>query len=61
LISIWKDKKYLQEIVMLASVICNTPIALITLMNYDAQLIIAKIGIEAEQMPRSTSFCTHGT
>ena len=54
-------QKDLQEIVMLASVIWNSPIALITLMNCDAQLIIAKIGIEAEQMPRSTSFRTHGT
>ncbi len=52
-------QKDLQEIVMLASVICKSPIALITLMDYDIQLIKAKVGVEAEQMPRSTSFCTH--
>ena len=52
-------QKDLQEIVMLASVICNSPIALISLMDYDIQLIQAKIGIEASVMPRSTSFCTH--
>jgi len=51
--------KDLQEIVMLASVICNSPIALISLMDFDIQLIKAKIGTEATVMPRSTSFCTH--
>jgi len=52
-------QKDLQEIVMLASVICKSPIALITLMDYDVQLIKAKVGTEATVMPRSTSFCTH--
>ena len=52
-------QKDLQEIVMLASVICKTPIALITLMDYDVQLIKAKVGIEQTMMPRSSSFCTH--
>lgn len=52
-------QKDLQEIVMLASVICNSPIALITLMDYDVQLIKAKVGVNAEEMPRNTSFCTH--
>jgi GAF domain-containing protein len=50
-------QKDLQEIVMLASVICNSPIALITLMDYDIQLI--KVGVDVEEMPRNTSFCTH--
>jgi GAF domain-containing protein len=52
-------QKDLQEIVMLASVICNSPIALITLMDYDVQLIKAKVGVDVEEMPRNTSFCTH--
>ena len=52
-------QKDLEEIVMLASVICNSPIALISLMDFDIQIIKAKIGTEATVMPRSTSFCTH--
>ena len=52
-------QKDLEEIVMLASVICNSPIALISLMDFDIQIIKAKIGTEANVMPRSTSFCTH--
>jgi GAF domain-containing protein len=52
-------QKDLQEIVKLASVICKTPIALITLIDYDVQLIMAKVGIEQTMFPRSVSFCTH--
>jgi GAF domain-containing protein len=52
-------KKDLEEIVMLASVICNSPIALITLMDYDLQFIKAAVGTDLRVMPRSTSFCTH--
>lgn len=52
-------QKDLEEIIMLASVICNSPIALITLMDYDIQLIKAAIGTNQTVMPRSTSFCTH--
>ncbi|HXI01127.1 MAG TPA: GAF domain-containing protein [Sphingobacteriaceae bacterium] len=52
-------EKDLKEITMLASVICKTPIALITLMDTDVQLVKAGVGIEVEEMPRSTSFCTH--
>ncbi|MES3017672.1 MAG: GAF domain-containing protein [Bacteroidota bacterium] len=52
-------EKDLQEIVMLASVICQSPIALITLIDYDIQLIKAGIGTKQTVMPRSSSFCTH--
>jgi hypothetical protein len=49
----------LKDIVMLASVICHTPIALITLMDRDMQVIKARVGINAETLPRNSSFCTH--
>lgn len=49
----------LQDIVMLASSICNVPIALITLMDEEVQFINAKTGADITQMPRKTSFCTH--
>lgn len=52
-------EKELNSIVMLASMICNTPIALITLMDKDIQFINAKTGADITEMPRSTSFCTH--
>lgn len=51
-------KKELDQLVMLASQICGTPISLITLMEEDIQLIKAGIGTKLTQMPRKTSFCT---
>ena len=52
-------EKELDDIVMLASHICETPIALITLMDEEIQFIKAKTGADITEMPRSTSFCTH--
>jgi GAF domain-containing protein len=52
-------EKELNELVMLASQICGTPISLITLMDQDTQWIKAKIGVNITEMPRATSFCTH--
>lgn len=49
----------LQDIVMLASHILETPIALLTLLDEDIQYIIAAQGTDLTQMPRATSFCTH--
>jgi GAF domain-containing protein len=52
-------QKELDEIVKLASMICQTPIALLTLMDKDIQWIKAKVGADIDRMPRETSFCTH--
>lgn len=52
-------EKELNELVMLASQICGTPISLITLMDKDVQWIKAKLGVDVSEMPRKTSFCTH--
>lgn len=52
-------EKELNDLVMLASQICGTPISLITLMDKDIQWIKAKQGVNITEMPRETSFCTH--
>ncbi|MXV17362.1 GAF domain-containing protein [Hufsiella ginkgonis] len=51
----------LKDIVMLASQICETPIALITLVGKDVQWIRTQQGIDETitQIPRELSFCTH--
>ncbi|MDB5120879.1 MAG: hypothetical protein JWN56_2097 [Sphingobacteriales bacterium] len=54
----WREKD-LQDIVMLASHICDSPMVLVTLMDDKTQWIKAKIGVDVYQMPVSTSFCVH--
>lgn len=49
----------LQDIVALATQITGVPVAFITLIDKDIQWITVKHGFPVEQMPRSTSFCTH--
>lgn len=47
------------NIVYLAKQICQTPIALISLVDKDRQWFKAKIGLELSETPRRESFCTH--
>lgn len=56
------DKAYeeeFNEIVRLASSICNVPMSLITLIDVDKQWFKARIGIDGNETARSVSFCAH--
>lgn len=52
-------EKELQEIVELAARICQTPTALITLINEDTQYIKFKIGFRPDTTSRAHAFCNH--
>jgi hypothetical protein len=52
-------EKELQEIVGLASDLCKTPLALITLVDEQTQHIPFKVGIDLEQDARENSFCQY--
>ncbi len=46
-------------IVKLASEVCDTPIALVSLVDESRQWFKARVGLEATQTSRDVSFCTH--
>lgn len=52
-------EKSFDDIVKMASRICETPIALVSLVDENRQWFKAKVGIEETQTPRDISFCGH--
>jgi signal transduction histidine kinase/CheY-like chemotaxis protein len=47
------------DIVMLASRICQTPVAMVTLIDGDRQWFKARVGVDMQQTPRSLAFCNY--
>lgn len=52
------EKDY-DDLVELASKICNVPISLISLIDKDRQWFKAKKGLESAETPRDVAFCNH--
>src|SRR5688500_11705487 len=49
----------LDDLVALAAAICETPIALITLIDENRQWFKARVGIELTESPLDVSICVH--
>ena len=54
-----KPEQAFDDLTLIASQICGTPIALISLVDEDRQWFKARIGTDVQETPRSISFCAH--
>jgi signal transduction histidine kinase len=54
-----KEEKEYDELTILASYICETPVAFISLVDEERQWFKSKVGIDTCESKRSDSFCTH--
>lgn len=52
------DKKF-DDIVSIASFVCDTPIALISIVDETRQCFKAKLGLSVSETPRDVAFCAH--
>lgn len=48
-----------EALVRLAARVCETPYAMISLVDRDRQWSITRLGLALQETPRSTAFCTH--
>ena len=54
-----EPERAFDDLALLASQICQTPMALITLVDADRQWFKARTGIDVTETPRAISFCAH--
>ncbi|GAA4767542.1 hypothetical protein GCM10023219_11530 [Stakelama sediminis] len=55
----WCGEGRFDSIVAYLSRLCEAPVSLVSLVESDRQRFLAKVGIDAEETPRSVSFCAH--
>ena len=53
------EEQAYDDITWLTAQICNTPIALVTLIDAERQFLKSRHGLDAEEVPRDIGFCPH--
>ena len=54
-----EPERAFDDLALIASQICGTPMALITLVDADRQWFKARVGVSIQETARSVSFCAH--
>ncbi|MCS7005241.1 MAG: GAF domain-containing protein [Cytophagales bacterium] len=54
-----EEEQVFNDLAKITSQICQTPIALVNLLDSSRQWFKAKVGIQIQETPRELSFCTH--
>jgi len=52
-------ERFFDDLAFLAANVCDTPIALVTLVDGSRQWFKARIGLETSETPRDVAFCAH--
>lgn len=53
------DDPELAQLISLAAEICEAPMAMVSVVEQQRQLFLSRLGLEATETPRSSSFCAH--
>lgn len=54
-----RDTAFLKRVTDFAAALCDTPVALVSIVEETRQTFIARTGLDDTETPRETSFCAH--